>query len=93
MNQRPVILVGFQNQGNLGLGYLAAVLRRRLLGSGYRHIEQDPQEILRIAHELNPILIGFSLIFQFFMNRYAALLYSGKTASIVTLRWVATFPV
>lgn len=69
------MLVGFQNQGNLGLGYLAAVLRR----SGYAvqvvDIEQDPFEIVRIAREINPILIGFSLIFQFFIDRYAALLY------------------
>ncbi len=69
------MLIGFQNQGNLGLGYLAAVLRR----SGYDvqvvDIEQDPNEIVRIARELNPVLIGFSLIFQFFIDRYAALLY------------------
>jgi radical SAM superfamily enzyme YgiQ (UPF0313 family) len=69
------MLVGFQNQGNLGLGYLAAVLRR----SGYVvqvvDIEQDPQEIVRIAREINPVLIGFSLIFQFFIDRYAGLLY------------------
>src|SRR5215467_10236431 len=75
MSTRPVMLVGFQNQGNLGLGYLAAVLRR----SGYEvqvvDIEQDPSEIIRIAHELNPVLIGFSLIFQFFIDRYAVLLY------------------
>src|SRR6476619_6519283 len=75
MSRRPVMLVGFQNQGNLGLGYLAAVLRR----SGYAvqvvDIEQDPAEIVRIARELNPVLIVFSLIFQFFIDRYAALLY------------------
>jgi anaerobic magnesium-protoporphyrin IX monomethyl ester cyclase len=69
------MLIGFQNQGNLGLGYLAAVLRR----SGYDvqvvDIEQDHREIVRIARELNPVLIGFSLIFQFFIDRYAALLY------------------
>ena len=69
------MLIGFQNQGNLGLGYLAAVLRR----SGYAvevvDIEQDPREILRIPRELNPLVIGFSLIFQFFINRYATLLY------------------
>lgn len=72
---RPVMLIGFQNQGNLGLGYLAAVLRR----SGYDvlvvDIEQDPGEIVRIARESNPLLIGFSLIFQFYIDRYAALLY------------------
>ena len=75
MNQRPVILVGFQNQGNLGLGYLAAVLRRHGYPVQVIDIEQDPEEIVRIASELKPILIGFSLIFQFFIDRYAALLY------------------
>jgi radical SAM superfamily enzyme YgiQ (UPF0313 family) len=68
------MLVGFQNQGNLGLGYLAAVLRQ----SGYHvqvvDIEEPPEEIARIARELDPVLIGFSLIFQFFIERYAALL-------------------
>ncbi|HKY43116.1 MAG TPA: cobalamin-dependent protein, partial [Pyrinomonadaceae bacterium] len=75
MDQRPVILVGFQNQGNLGLGYLAAVLRRHGYPVQVIDIEQDPHEILRIATELNPVLMGFSLIFQFFIDRYAALLY------------------
>src|SRR5690349_1318639 len=79
---RPVMLVGFQNQGNLGLGYLAAVLRR----SGYAvqvvDIEEDPVEIVRIARELDPVLIGFSLIFQFFVDRYAALLYLLRTNGI-----------
>ena len=76
------MLVGFQNQGNLGLGYLAAVLRR----SGYAvqvvDIEQEPHEIVRIAREINPVLIGFSLIFQFFIDRYAALLYLLRTNGI-----------
>src|SRR5260221_10684936 len=72
---RPVMLVGFQHQGNLGLGYLAAVLREQGYSVRVVDIEQTPSEILRIAHEVNPILIGFSLIFQFFVDRYAALLY------------------
>jgi len=75
MNQRPVMLVGFQNQGNLGLGYLAAVLRRHGYPVQVVDIEQAPEEILRIATELKPVLIGFSLIFQFFIDQYAALLY------------------
>jgi anaerobic magnesium-protoporphyrin IX monomethyl ester cyclase len=75
MNERPVMLVGFQSQGNLGLGYLAAVLRRHGYPVQVVDIEQDPEEILRIAIELKPILIGFSLIFQFFIDQYAALLY------------------
>ena len=76
------MLVGFQNQGNLGLGYLAAVLRQ----SGYDvqvvDIEEKPAEIVRIARELDPLLIGFSLIFQFFIDRYAALLDLLRTTGL-----------
>src|SRR4029079_9336149 len=72
---RPVLLIGFQNQGNLGLGYLAAVLRKFGYTVRVVDIEQDPVKILKIALEINPVLIGFSLIFQFFIDRYAALLY------------------
>jgi radical SAM superfamily enzyme YgiQ (UPF0313 family) len=72
---RPIMLVGFQHQGNLGLGYLAAVLRQFGYTVHVVDIEQPPEEILRIAKEINPLLIGFSLIFQFFIAHYAALLY------------------
>ena len=72
---RPVMLVGFQNQGNLGLGYLAAVLRKYGYSVHVVDIEQEPEKILMAALEIKPVLIGFSLIFQFFIDRYAALLY------------------
>jgi len=72
---RPVMLVGFQNQGNLGLGYLAAVLRQYGYSVHVVDIEQEPEKILKVALDVKPVLIGFSLIFQFFIDRYAALLY------------------
>jgi radical SAM superfamily enzyme YgiQ (UPF0313 family) len=71
---RPVVLVGFQNLGNLGLGYLSAVLRQRGYLVQVVDIERPPGEILHIAQTLNPLLMGFSLIFQFHLPRYAALL-------------------
>src|SRR5436190_17626477 len=72
---RPVMLIGFQNQGNLGLGYLAAVLRKVGYTVHVVDIEQEPQKILEISLRIDPVVIGFSLIFQFFIDRYAALLY------------------
>ncbi len=70
---QPVLLIGFLNQGNLGLGYLAATLRQ----AGYRvvilDIEQDVATLCRAADALSPLLIGFSLIFQFYLPRFAAL--------------------
>ncbi|HEY6347036.1 MAG TPA: cobalamin B12-binding domain-containing protein [Bryobacteraceae bacterium] len=71
---RPVLLVGFQRQSNLGIGYLAATLQRW----GYRvevfDFEADRAEILRAAQALNPVLIGFSLIFQSYINWFSSLI-------------------
>jgi anaerobic magnesium-protoporphyrin IX monomethyl ester cyclase len=71
---RPVMLIGFQEQANLGLGYLAATLRRE----GYRvqvfDFEQERERILAAAKLLDPILIGFSLIFQFYVDRFGTLI-------------------
>lgn len=71
---RPVMLIGFQEQANLGLGYLAATLRRE----GYRVLvfdfESEREKTLAAARDLNPVLIGFSLIFQFYIDRFGALI-------------------
>jgi radical SAM superfamily enzyme YgiQ (UPF0313 family) len=79
---RPVMLVGFQHQGNLGLGYLTSVLRQ----CGYTvcvvDIERDPEDIVRTAQELNPVLIGFSLIFQFYVDGYGELVRSLRAGGI-----------
>jgi radical SAM superfamily enzyme YgiQ (UPF0313 family) len=70
---QPILLIGFVGQTNLGLGYLAAVLERQ----GYRveigDFESDPAEILNLAQSKKPLLIGFSLIFQFYIDRFKSL--------------------
>ncbi len=71
---RPVMLVGFQHQGNLGLGYLTSVLRRAGYDVHVMDIEQDAAAIVQAAQEINPVLIGFSLIFQFYAGGYGDLL-------------------
>jgi radical SAM superfamily enzyme YgiQ (UPF0313 family) len=71
---RTVMLVGFQRQGNLGLGYLASTLRQ----GGHRvevlDFERPPAEILAAAREWDPVLIGFSLIFQFYIRQFGDLI-------------------
>ena len=67
---RPVVLVGFKHMGNLGLGYLASTLRAR----GYRveilDFEDEFDSILEAVQRLDPVLVGFSLIFQFYVFRF-----------------------
>lgn len=69
-----VILVGFQNQGNLGIGYLAATLRQFGYAVRVFDFEADPQEILEAAASSRPLLIGFSLIFQFYIHAFRSLM-------------------
>lgn len=70
---RSVVLIGFKRQGNLGLGYLAATLER----FGYRvevlDFEEPYERIAATILRLEPVLVGFSLIFQFYVNRFEQL--------------------
>jgi anaerobic magnesium-protoporphyrin IX monomethyl ester cyclase len=70
---RAVVLVGFQQQGNLGIGYLAATLA----GRGYRvevvDFEEPQDALLDVIEETHPVLVGFSLIFQFYVHRFEKL--------------------
>ena len=76
------MLVGFQHQGNLGLGYLTSVLRQYGYAVHVVDIEQDPETIVKTAQEINPIVIGFSLIFQFYVSSYGELVRSLRACGI-----------
>lgn len=79
---RPILLVGFLDQGNLGLGYLTATLR----AFGYRvivaDVERPPQEIADLARAEQPLIVGLSLIFQFYIGQYAATVRALREAGI-----------
>jgi radical SAM superfamily enzyme YgiQ (UPF0313 family) len=69
-----IILVGFQNQGNLGLGYLAATVRNQGYSVEVFDIETNRNILLKAALNNSPVLIGFSLIFQFYIKQYRELI-------------------
>lgn len=73
MTVSSVVLIGFHDQGNLGIGYLASTLTSQ----GYRvevlDFRQGEEAILSRIATTQPLLIGFSLIFQFFLSRFARL--------------------
>ena len=79
---RSILLVGFLDQGNLGLGYLTATLQKFGYAVVVADIERSPDEIVEIARRERPLLIGFSLIFQFYIRRYATLIRHLRAAGI-----------
>ena len=71
---RPIVLIGFRRAGNLGLGYLASALRARGYQVEILEFEDRFETILAAIRRHDPILVGFSLIFQFYVERYAVMI-------------------
>jgi anaerobic magnesium-protoporphyrin IX monomethyl ester cyclase len=70
---RAIVLVGFKRQGNLGLGYLAATLTMFGYAVEIADFEDPMESILATVQRVDPVLVGFSLIFQFHVLRFEAL--------------------
>ncbi len=68
------MLIGFQRHSNLGIGYLAATLLRAGYNVEVIDFEADRKKILAAAQVLDPVLIGFSLIFQSYIPWFGSLI-------------------
>ena len=77
-----VALIGYQDQGNLGMGYLAAVLQARGIEVDLIEVRDDPAHIADRLLERRPIVVGFSLIFQFFLPRFRMLAQHLRAAGV-----------
>lgn len=67
------ILIGFQDQTNLGLGYLASNLAKHGFESEIVDFREGPSAILDTVRSSDPLLVGFSLIFQYYLPQFAHL--------------------
>ncbi len=70
MQQKPVVFIAFEEQDNLGIGYLASVL----LTAGYPvkifDFQMDKDIVLAQLRLLDPLLVGFSVIFQHYIDDF-----------------------
>jgi len=65
-----VALIGYQDQGNLGMGYLAAVLQQRGHIVQMIDVRDGPDKITERLVSKQPLVVGFSLIFQVFLPQF-----------------------
>jgi anaerobic magnesium-protoporphyrin IX monomethyl ester cyclase len=65
-----IALIGYQDQGNLGMGYLAAVLQRHGYKAEMIDIRDGGAKIAARLLKRPPLVVGFSLIFQFFLPQF-----------------------
>lgn len=72
-DRRHAVLVGFQDQGNLGMGYLGAVLEEHGFSVDLVEFRDGPEAITAHVLAAQPLVVGFSLIFQYFLVDYIGL--------------------
>ncbi|HEY6305213.1 MAG TPA: radical SAM protein [Candidatus Angelobacter sp.] len=79
-----ILLIGFQDQDNLGLRYLISAVNASGHRASIMTYGSDPDPILKRIHREKPDVVGFSLIFQYmapdFGRVIAALREAGVTA-------------
>ncbi len=83
MNQPArVLLVGFQDQDNLGLRYLASSVRAAGHEIRIERFGTDAEPLISVALRWKPDIIGFSLIFQFMAPDYQQVINALRAAGI-----------
>ncbi len=82
--RRParVLLVGFQDQDNLGLRYLASSLRAAGHEIRIESFGVGTEPLLEVAQRWEPDVVGFSMIFQFMAPDYAKVIDELRAAGV-----------
>jgi radical SAM superfamily enzyme YgiQ (UPF0313 family) len=79
-----VVLIGYQDQGNLGMGYLAAVLQRSGHSVELLDVRDGADEIAARLSDHPPLVVGFSLIFQAFLPQFRRVARHLRAAGITS---------
>src|SRR5262249_24954850 len=65
------LLIGFQDQDNLGLRYLVSAVRQAGLTADIITYQSDPAPLIQQVEARRTAVIGFSLIFQYMAPDFA----------------------
>jgi anaerobic magnesium-protoporphyrin IX monomethyl ester cyclase len=81
--RQKVLLVGFQDQDNLGLRYLMSAVNSVGHQAEIMTYRSDPKIILRRINHDNPDVIGFSLIFQYMARDFGSVIGALREAGVM----------
>lgn len=74
MKTYPVVIIAFEEFDNLGVGYLASVLMKEGYEPHIIDFRSKRKSILHTIKKLGPQIIGFSVIFQFYIYEFQRLI-------------------
>ena len=70
----PAMLIAFEEQDNLGIGYIASLLLQHELGVKIIDFRIGEEHILQQVSTYRPVIIGFSVIFQYYIHAFKDLI-------------------
>ena len=74
MHTYPVVFVAFEEFDNLGVGYLSSVLSEAGYESSIIDFTDKKGNILKKLKKINPLIVGFSVIFQYHIYEFEELI-------------------
>ncbi len=74
MNNNSIIFVAFLEQDNLGVGYIASLLQQNRMDIKIIDFRIGKENILKQIKHFNPLVIGFSIIFQYHIYDFKELI-------------------
>jgi anaerobic magnesium-protoporphyrin IX monomethyl ester cyclase len=77
-----VVLVGFQDQGNLGMGYLASTLAAHGHTVELLDFREGNDRIRETVLDADPLVVGFSLIFQYYLPGFREMAEDMRAAGV-----------
>ena len=69
-----VVFIGFQEQDNLGIGYMTSVLLEEGYSVKIIDFRSDNHSISESLRTIKPIVVGFSIIFQHYLLQFKSLI-------------------
>ncbi len=71
---KPICLIAFEEQDNLGIGYIASVLLQAKFKVKIIDFRMDKEIILKRLQTYDPLIVGFSIIFQYHIDAFKDLI-------------------
>ena len=74
MKKRHIVFIASKEYDNLGIGYMSAILSAAGYKTSVVGFKENKNEILRILKSHNPLIVGFSVIFQYHIEYFIKLI-------------------
>jgi len=84
MKGKNIVIVAIKESENLGIGYLASVLNDAGYNTRIFVYKDNNEEILKFLKEEDPAIVGFSVVYQYYIDKFIGLVNFLREAGIVS---------